>query len=567
MPELTVRLGGSSSAGIKNVNQDAFAAHTPKGHTLTNKGVVAAIADGISVSRNSHLASQGGVTQFVTDYYSTPETWSVPKSAARVLTALNSWMFDQNKQGGERSGLVTTFSALVLKSCSGWFFHAGDSRIYQYRQHKLTCLTRDHLQPIGGSHALSRALGIDNHLEVDTSRFELQAGDRYLLATDGLYRFVTPSQLQRLLDSAETDLERLAKTLCDLALAQGSNDNLTALLLEVAALPNEEIDEAHRRLTQLAIPPVMQDGQQIDGLTVRRVLFSGTRSHLYLVENEAGEAFALKVPSIQFSDDPAYLEGFLREEWLGKRLEHRGIMRIYPRPDGSRFMYHLCEYIEGQTLRQWMHDHPAPSLNQVRDIIHPLCRALRALQRGGMVHRDLKPENVMIDRHGQVKLIDFGTVQAEGLEEIDSPIHEDTPVGSVDYIAPEYLRGQRGTFLADLFSAAVITYEMLAGELPFRSGANPHHIPKSDKAWRYRPLRLKRNDLPLWLDLALERACSPQPLKRPQSFSEFLQDLKQPNPDLLDRHNNTPLMERNPLLFWKIVSLALLLGNLFLLLR
>ena len=555
MKQLKVTVGGFSFAGIKPLNQDAFAAQNPAPHVINRKGVVAAIADGVSVSNESQVASQTAVTQFIQDYYNTNAAWSVSKSAASVLAPLNEWFFHHNERHERYQAYVTTFTSMVAKGRRGWFFHVGDSRLYRLRDGKLRQLSRDHIQPAAGQDVLARALGIDSHLELDTQQFNLQQGDLYLLTTDGLHQHVSKSELiQQLNLSAEQDLEQQAETLSHLAQERGSDDNISCLLMRIDELPEIGMNEARQVAQQLTIPPVMAPGQKIDELTIRHVLFSGTRSHVYVVENSNGEQFALKAPSAHFSDDLDYLEGFIKEEWIGKMLNHSNIMRIHSRPQGSHFTYHLCEYLPGQNLSQWMTDNPRPSLNQVRDIVRQTIKALRAFQRADMLHRDIKPENIIIDVNGHVKLIDFGTVQAAGLEEHLGHETNAVPQGSADYIAPEYLLEQTASFKSDLFSLAIVMYEMLTGQLPYKTGASRYHIPKDISAWHYRPLRHTRADLPKWIDLAIERACSPLPELRPDSFSEFLEDLKRPNAALVDSHDAAPLLKRDPLLFWQSLS-------------
>ncbi len=561
-PQLKVELGGYSHEGVKPVNQDAFAGQNPKGLTLDHKGVALAIADGVSSSSRSQEASQICVTQFITDYYSTPDSWSVNKSSARVLTALNSWLFNENNKSDE-DALVCTFSSLVIKSCTAHIFHIGDSRIYRLEGKKLRCLTRDHLYPSSRESVLARAMGIDSHLEVDYQAIEeLNVGDVFILTTDGFHQFVSSQQIVQALNQ-DKPLTDVARELVELAIESGSDDNVSCFIVRINELPHEDVDEAHRRLTKLVIPPVLEVGQNIDGYKVCRVLFSGTRSHVFLVEDKDGKQYALKMPSENFREDPEYLDGFLREEWIGNRLTHRNIMRIFPRPENSPFMYHLCEYLGGQNLRQWMADNPKPNLDEVRKIVTEIVHAMRFFQRNGMVHRDLKPENVIIDKFGQVKVIDFGTVSVEGLDEINNPVSETCPVGSVDYIAPEYLMGQKGTFQADLYSIGVIFYELLAGKLPFNLGDLRNKMPKNYQYWKYHSLHLERPELPRWIDLALEKATSPDPNLRYTSFSEFLADTTSPNQTLMRKHQTAPLIKREPVRFWKITSFLLMLTHLF----
>lgn len=560
---LEISFGGFSSKGVKPENQDAFAAHQPKQNVRHFKGVVACMADGVSCSENAQQASQTSVTTFIDDYFNTPDAWTVKTSAARVLSSLNAWLYHHGQQDNARhNGLVTTFTSVILKSNTAHIVHVGDSRLYRLRSGRLEQLTRDHCHKQGKDRFfLTRALGMDSHLEVDYFQEDIEQGDLLMLSTDGVHDVLSSAELKSFLAPQDLDLEAVANAVVQTAEDKGSQDNLSCLLVRVDNLPQEDIDEVHRKLTQLTIPPVLDVGMKLDGYEVQKVIHSGSRSHLYLVKREGQEQrFVLKAPSENFVDDAQYLEGFIREQWVGRRLNHKGVMKIYPHDANSPFLYHLCEYIEGQTLRQWMYDNPNPSLDQVRSITKQLIVSLRAFQRLSMVHRDLKPENIMLDSAGNnVQIIDFGTVQVSGLEEIYSPLEEECPVGSVDYIAPEYLLGEGGVHRSDIFSLGVIIYEMLVGKLPFKVSSIPQQIPSHYDAWQYISVRKHRRELPAWVDLALKKATSPSPTHRYSVMSEMLQDLTVPNKRMIERLDSAPLLERNPVRFWQLISAVLVI--------
>ena len=557
---LKLSFGGSSRAGLKAENQDAFAAHLPTGSARFLKGGIACIADGVSCSENAQQASSTSVTLFIEDYFSTPDTWPVKVAAARILSSLNSWLYHHGQQSHARhNGLVTTFSGVIFKSNTAHFFHAGDSRIYALKQGALLQITRDHChQQAGRKTFLTRALGMDSRLEIDYQTEEIALGDTFLLTTDGIHEWLTEREMADIIDAHRGQLEQAAAALSSAALANGSDDNLTCLLVTVDELPLAEIDEVHRSLTQLAIPPVLQEGQKIDHYEVQSVIHAGTRSHLYLVKDIHNDHLqVLKAPSENFKDDAQYLEGFIREQWVGRRLNHAGVMKILPRPDTSPFLYHVCEYVEGITLRQWIYDNPKPDLKSVRDMVDKIVNSLRAFQRLSMIHRDLKPENIIVDKRGRPIIIDFGTVFVAGLGEISTPLMEHAPVGSVDYIAPEYLLGEPATDRSDLFSLAAIAYEMICGKLPFDIPDMQRNPPTQFEAWQYQSIRSYRKDVPIWLDLALRKALSPRPKFRHPAYSEFIQDLSKPNAQLMQKFESAPLLERNPVVFWKMLCALL----------
>ena len=555
---LALRFGGYSDGGVKSRNDDAFAAHLPESkYARQMKGAAICIADGISVSDRSYLASQLAVTQFIDDYFATPEGWGVEECASKVLRALNDWLSAQSRHN-QTSAMVTTFSAAIVKSKSLHVFHVGDSRIYQMRAGRMTQITRDHSMAFSKDNVvLTSALGMDARLSMDYSRLDVEVGDILLFTTDGVSNVLSTEAMAQAasLENSSNGLDDIAQSICDLALSKGSEDNVTCGIAVIDSLPAEDMAEAFQRVQAQKIPPVLNPGNKIDGLEVLSVIHSGTRSHIYKVRSlETDDIYVLKAPSANFADDPVYLNGFIREAWVGRRLNHPGLMKIFPAQEKTPFLYILCEPVRGQTLRAWMMENSSPSLGEVRDILSDIISALRVMHRMGMVHRDLKPENIMITHQGQVKIIDYGTVQVAGMKDSSTPIMETHAVGSVNYSAPEMVLRQKATVQSDIFSLGVIAYEMLAGQRPFKDKSSHSKRPSGLGDWQYEGLHVKRPDLPRWVDAALQTACAASCSPRYSVMSEFLEDLKRPGTKARQLETSAALLERNPVAFWKGLS-------------
>jgi len=564
LPKLVVSFGGYSCAGNKVENQDAFSASLPDDLTLETKGFVATLADGVSSANKAKEAAQLSVTQFIQDYYSTAETWSTTKSAAKVLNSLNEWMYSKSEAfHSSHQQWLTTFSTLIIKSTTGYIFHVGDSRISQYRLGRLTALTRDHNRKQGSKNlVLTRALGAEFRLRVDAHQLELHQGDIYLLTCDGLHDFLDKAFIEKTFSKLpnkpnDKALEIVSQRLVEAAIENGSDDNVSCLLVSVNSLPTMDYSELERNLLDKRVLPPLDVGMKLDGYEIIKKIHESSRSHLYLVQhkNEA-RPLVLKVPSINFSEDVIYLQGFLREAWLGERVHHKNIMKIKPGNEQSQYLYHFCEYINGQTLNDWMYDNPHPRISQVRDIIKQVIVALRVFQRLDVVHRDLKPENIMIDEFGKITLIDYGAAYIASLAENTNTIEEEVPQGSLNYIAPETLMTMQANHLSDLFSLGIISYQLLTGELPFKPMTKNKALHANITHWQYRSVRQFRPDLPLWLDFALKKATEPNVYDRYQAYSEFEADISRPNTSAVEAFKNQPILQRDPVLFWQGVSLT-----------
>ncbi len=554
MPELKVIAAQKSEAGVKDSNDDSVGIRIPEEPSLlTAKGVAAVIADGMSGSEAGREAADSCVRGFLNDYFSTPDSWTVETSGEKILGALNRWLYSQgHQQYGTPKGLVTTLSVLVIKSTTAYLFHVGDTRIYRLRDGELEQMTHDHRVTVSADKSyLSRAMGIDVNLDIDYQSFVVEKGDAYLLTTDGIHDFVDDTTLKRLVVENLRTPEKAVDAIVRRAAMNDSNDNLSAQLLYIEELPDGDEQEFFRKLTRLPFPPPLEPGMVLDGYRILRELHASNRTQIYLaLDTETDTEVVLKTPSVNFEDDPEYIDQFLHEEWAGKRLDSPHVLKVLE-PHGRRhFLYYVTEYVKGKTLRQWMLDNPQPSIDEVRNIVEQVTRGLRAMHRQEMIHQDLKPENIMIDEHGVVKIIDFGSTKIAGITEITTPLQRDNVLGTRNYTAPEYLRGHGGSNRSDIYSLGVITYEMLCGKLPYPKELTERNLNKV----RYVSIRQHNKAIPDWVDGALMKAVAINPERRHSLLSEFVYDLSHPNANYT-RLDQQPLIERNPVAFWRTLAI------------
>ena len=556
---LTITSGEYSSQGIKPQNEDNCGVHIPAEPLLTTKGIAAAVADGMSGSDAGKEASEACVSGFLRDYYSTPESWTAKTSAQKVLGSLNTWLHSNGQRDyGSHKGMVSTFSTIVFKSNTGYIFHIGDTRIYRLRGNELKCLTKDHRIEINEEkNYLTRAMGIDVHIDIDYKSVAVESGDIYLLSTDGVHEFISDNNIQNIL-LKDTSLDARAKEIVEFALANKSNDNLTCLLVQIESLPSENEEEFYKKLTELPFPPPLEPGMILDGYKIIRHLFSNKRTELYLAHDRELDTHAvIKAPSINYSDDPEYINSFLLEEWAGRRINNNHVLNVLEMPRKRTALYYITEYLQGTTLRQWMNDNPRPSLSTTRNFIRQIAQGLRAFHRLEMIHQDLKPENIIVDKHGTLKIIDFGSTKIPGIEEIHIPIETHLLQGTEDYTAPEYHMGERATNRADIFSLGVIAYELLTGHLPYGKAISHRNLRKVS----YTPVKYYIPEIPYWVDRAIQKSVSINPDQRYSILSEFVHALNNPDSNVISQEH-VPLIRSNPVRVWQVVALLLLATNL-----
>ncbi len=552
---LHIRFAQKSEAGRKPENQDTVGARIPEGNLLTTKGIAIAIADGVSSSNAAREASQTAIAGFLSDYYATPDTWRTQQSAMRVIQSLNAslWGRSQNSIYGE--GYLTTFSSLILKGDSGFIFHVGDTRVYRLRDNTLELLTRDHTQRIDKHTThLSRAMGADPYLEVDMHSLELQRDDIFILTSDGIHEAIPTAEFKALILNHRDNLDELVNQALPLALQHNSNDNLSIQALRIENLGTAAQDDAVQVLSRLPFPPVLSPGQSIDGLCIKKILHESTRSQVYLVEDGQHNLLVMKTPSELYQDDKAYIERFVMEAWIGARIHSPAVVRVIPAAESRSCLYYLTEYIPGPTLTQLLKERGVLSILDAVELTEGLIRGIRAFHRKETLHQDIKPDNIVISSKGPM-IVDFGSCWVAGVQEAGAPFTRDNILGTLDYSAPEYRYGASASAASDQFSLAVLLYEMLTGKLPYGSAyskamdAKSFHKLKYISAMKHNPL------VPYWLDKALEKALSINPAHRYEALSEWLQDLKRPNPNWLSQRAQ-PLIETHPDTLWKILALS-----------
>ena len=403
-------------------------------------------------------------------------------------------------------------------------------------------------------------------MEIDYRGWEAEAGEIYLLATDGAYGHLHAEDIHAALREHPADLDAAATDLVSLARRRGSDDDATLQLLRIDELPASDAPHPQLRREGLSLPPTLAPRMEFEGFTILREMQVSARSHLHLaVDNSSGQQYVIKTPSVDLSQDADYLDRFVLEEWIARRIDSPHVIKTWPSDRPRTHLFVAMEFIDGQTLAQWMRDNPHPGLDSARSIIEQLAQGLQALHRREMLHQDLRPENVMIDHQGTVKLIDLATAHVEGLAEYhrDALVSAAVP-GTLQYTAPEYLLGEGGSPRSELFALAAITYQMLSGQLPYGLNAARVRTPQDLRSLRYVPLRHHRPDLPAWVDAVLAKALHPNPAKRQEVISEFIHDLKAPGAQF-HQQRTTPLIERNPVLFWKCSTALLTLAVLTLL--
>ncbi|MCC2615051.1 bifunctional protein-serine/threonine kinase/phosphatase [Aestuariibacter halophilus] len=552
---ISVDAGCASIAGRKPVNEDAVQVSIPEAeYALTTKGVCLIIADGVSSAEAGQEASQYSVRTFVEEYYRTPDTWSVKHAGQKTLSSINLNLFKKSHAfTHQEKGFLCTFSGLVIKSRTLHFFHAGDSRVYRFRQGELAQLSRDHTVNIGaGKSILSRAVGMDNDLRVDYGKAPIEEGDILLLTTDGIHDFLTSDELVGVLASDE-NAQSLCDTLVARAKAANSDDNISCAIAIVQHLPHESRDDFNTKLTRLPFPPHLEPGMKLDGYRVEQELFASSRSQVYLVTDlDTDQQLVMKTPSMNYVDDIHYIDRFIQEEWIGKRIDSEHVVKIIQQNRPRSCLYYLMEYVPGVSLERWMKNNPLPAPKLAIGLVKQIASALQAFHGMDTIHQDLKPANILVDDSMHIKVIDFGSVFVAGIAEVFIPIEHIGALGTATYSDPYYLQGKNTGIQGDIYALATITYELFTGGLPYGEKIQDCVNSRDFDKLRYHNANRHNPIIPLWFDRALEKGVTLDETYRYRSLQDFLQDITHPNPGFLQ--DDPQVDNSRSYFFWQIMS-------------
>ena len=263
------------------------------------------------------------------------------------------------------------------------------------------------------------------------------------------------------------------------------------------------------------------DHYRIDALAAR----SGMASIFRGTDLRDGRAVAIKIPHPEMEGDPIFFDRFNREEEIGKKLDHPGVVKVLNDEERSR-RYMILEWVDGRLLRQILNEEKKLSPERAIRITLGLCKALDYVHSHGVVHRDLKPENIMVDKDDHVKLIDFGIAANAGSRRLTFAKLTQA-MGTPDYISPEQVKGRRGDARSDIYSLGIMFYEMLTGKVPF-TGPNPFVIMNERLLNHPIPPREIDPTISLELQEIIYRALERDPAKRYPNAHEFAMDLEHP---------------------------------------
>ena len=589
-----IDIGFASLAGRKDINEDFCAAMLPE-PGQEGMGSIVAIADGVSTGGMGKEAAQTTVTSLVRDYYGTPETWDTTVALDRIISAQNTWLAGLNRRRHPAIGL-TTLTAVVLRGQSYALAHVGDTRAYLLRDGQLSRLTSDHVVDHPDlRHQLLRCVGADDTLVVDYSQGDLQVGDMFVLLSDGVHNVISAKRLDALVKPARppeqghghdgnknpdttVDAQALSKQLVDAAIAAGSRDNVTALVVRVLGLLDANLQDENRHALSLPIPPRFKVKDSVDGFTVTAPVADNGINVLYQIRDvQTQKLYALKTLHPARAHDRDERAMLAHEAWLAKRMQSSSASAYFvnlheclPNGQSASAFYLLYDWHAGETLQQLMDRRYQFGLPQVLAVATQVAKALGRLHRQNVIHRDIKPANLHQGEDGVLRVLDLGVALSGREPESMRALHAGTP----SYINPEQwgfssraaASGSEAPIelpdaQSDLFALGVTVYQLLTGKLPYGQV-----LPYQSGRYYRDPVAPSRHnpEVPIWLDHVVLKAVARDKRQRFETAEEMLLALERGASRPLSAPQATPLIQRDPTALWKIAFSVSVLFNLML---
>jgi len=456
------------------------------------RGAIAILADGVGGQGKGEVASRLGVENGLKAFREAKPGATPQQLLHHSFKTANLAIYDKGMEGGGRTRMATTLAMVIFRGNQIFVGNVGDSRVYLIRAGQIKQVTTDHsyvamqskLGLISAEEAklsenrsiLTRSVGMEPIIRVDTEEETVAKGDRILLCSDGLHAVASDTEIYNIV--TRNPPAQACRQLVALAEKNGTDDNISVQVIQVDQVEQHFFfrgNPVFYKSTEKEPENTWEDVRPGDTLDdrffINEVLSRSGMGTVYkAMDRTTNQYVALKVPHLHFESDPGFFTRFEREEEIGSKLNHPYILKFIPVANKSR-PYIVTEYLKGYTLAHLLHNvRPLPVRDALK-ITARICDALTYLHSQGIIHRDLKPANVMICYDGSIRLMDFGIAKSEDARRVTFTGF--TPaVGTPDYMAPEQVKGKRGDQRTDIYSLGAMLYEMLTGHPPFE-GENP----------------------------------------------------------------------------------------------
>lgn len=452
------------------------------------------------------------LARFKNAFLDVPEYWSTEE-------ALNTAFATANKS--VRSSVyhrhTVTLSSLVILGGHLFIGHAGNNRVWLYREGRLQQLTSDHTQPRANQDpVLTRACGMEGNIEMDFRCSDIQVGDVLLVTSQQANEFLDGSVIiSALVD--ELNASRMAETLVNAAVKNGIRSRASIIVARIDCVTDKDSTVGIKKHYPVirALPAA---SESVDGFEIQKRRRKGRLSHYYTATDLQDDSLVLlKFPDPDYMEGQELLDGFIRDEWLTRQISHPVLAKTINIMRGRRSaLYSALESISGENLAQRVKRKGRLAAGEVRLIAGQLLGFLEHLHEQHIIHRDIRPENIILNKKNRtIHLLGFDSHRIRYWLK-QSP-KKALKVLNPRYLAPESFRDSGDDARADIFGAGVTLYYLLTGKFPYGNVKSPNDM----MARKFRSISKYNEELPESMASAIDRACAFEPDQRFAGAIEF----------------------------------------------
>jgi len=511
---------------------------------ISDDVAIAILCDGVGSAHRGAEAADRVCNFLKKSLKNRPRSWSIEKSFRHFIESINKILYQESMDSYERTELITTVAVVLIESNRLYGANVGDSRIYMQRQESLTQLSVDHVSDDEGFEGvLEQAVGIAPTLKIHYFENILKQDDIVLLCSDGLYAVLDEQQIY---SGVQVGARHLVKS-ASAKLKDNLPDDTTAVVVKIGSVSKKQTLKSQK----LDIPEQLHQDQVVDGYRLKKPLIQNNRT--WLCEKKDRE-YVIKFAPFEAIDDERTLDLFVEEAWNAARLK-AGFFPKAVIPKKRSFRYYIMENLKGDQLYSHITQR-ALLVDEGVSLARFLLKMAQHLLSYDLVHGDIKPENIIrAQRAGKTyyKIVDFGSIV-----EIFSI---SSRAGTPSYLAPERFENSNINEQSEIFAIGVTLYEALTSKLPYGE-IEPFQTPNFKPPKR---VTHYNKNIPLWLDSIISRAITSELDLRYKNYSEMLYDLEHPEKVKPFYDKSRPLIQNNPLLFFKIGFFVMLASNLALL--
>ena len=511
--------------------------------------LIAVLCDGVGSATEGGKAARQSVKMMIENFRSRPNAWDIPKTLKMFIKSINHILYQESQVQYERPEMVTTICTIAIEEDILYGLNIGDSRVYLLRDNNLMQLTVDHtMDEEGMSHVLTRALGLSPSVEAHIFEEHLQIGDTVIMCSDGVYNILSSEQIVQ-----QFSKKLSSKIIINNAAKEYADYDRDDMSLQYFTLHNFDKSKIQKN-KNLIIPNVLKTEQEIDGYRLLKPLAEHKR--VWLCEHE-NKKYVIKFPLLGADEDEQLLDMFIQEAWIGKQINNTLFAKASV-PENRTYRYYILEHIDGLSLHDYVKERRL-SVDSAILLAKTLLKAEQYLLNLGYLHADIKPENIIVykDSNGRsaFKVVDFGSVIA--------PFSLNSRAGTPSYISPERFEGSCISEKSELFSIGITIFWALTKTFPYGE-IEPFQTPKFKPSKR--PSKLNSN-IPKWFEAIIMRSIAVDTTLRYTHYSQMMFELRNPEKVKPFFRKDTPLLERNPLLFFKTAFYLSLILNFFLILK